>query len=118
MQLLLVHNISLVAVLLPACSSLRRSPMTAPFNLVNVKTIDLVLSDGPANDFAYVVVIKGDWLQYGINARVAKKTIEQFLRQFGVVATELDSGQKVLFRRGNTGRVVCLGDYPQCVHAY
>lgn len=51
-------------------------------------------------------VIKGEKLQNWINAQVANKSIEQLPRPFGAVATELDSGRKVVFRLGNTGQAV------------
>ncbi len=51
-------------------------------------------------------VIKGEKLQNWINAQVANKTMEQLPRPFGAVATELDSGRKVVFRLGNTGQAV------------
>lgn len=57
--------------------------------------------------FSSTGVIKGERLKHWINAQVANKTIEQLPRPFGVVATELDSGRKVVFRRGNTGQAVC-----------
>ncbi|KMN37494.1 Patatin [Chromobacterium sp. LK1] len=51
-------------------------------------------------------VIKGEKLQNWINAQVVNKSIEQLPRPFGAVATELDSGRKVVFRLGNTGQAV------------
>ncbi|MDF0605808.1 patatin-like phospholipase family protein [Neisseriaceae bacterium TC5R-5] len=51
-------------------------------------------------------VIKGEKLQNWINSQVNNKPLEKLVRPFGAVATELDSGKRVVFRRGNTGQAV------------
>ncbi|WP_233164286.1 patatin-like phospholipase family protein [Chromobacterium sp. ASV23] len=51
-------------------------------------------------------VLKGEKLQNWINAQVGNKPLEKLPRPFGAVATELDSGRKVVFRVGNTGQAV------------
>lgn len=51
-------------------------------------------------------LIKGDALQNVVNREVQNKTIEQMRIPLGVVATELQSGQGILFRSGNTGLAV------------
>lgn len=51
-------------------------------------------------------LIKGDALQAMINREVRNKTIEQMQIPLGIVATELQSGNGVLFRMGNTGLAV------------
>jgi NTE family protein len=50
--------------------------------------------------------IKGEKLQAFINAQVKNRPIEKLARPFGAVATDLDSGQRVVFRLGNTGQAV------------
>ena len=50
--------------------------------------------------------IKGEKLQDYVNKQVGNKPIEQLARPFGAVATDLDSGHRVLFQRGNTGQAV------------
>ena len=51
-------------------------------------------------------VLKGEALQAFINQKVSNRTIQQMPRPLGVVATDLQSGELVLFRRGNTGMAV------------
>ena len=51
-------------------------------------------------------LIKGDALQNMVNREVQNKSIEQMRIPLGIVATELQSGQGVLFRTGNTGLAV------------
>lgn len=50
--------------------------------------------------------IKGEKLQAFINAQVHNRPIEKLAKPFGAVATELDTGQRVVFRMGNTGQAV------------
>ncbi len=51
-------------------------------------------------------VLKGEALQSYVNKAVGNLPIERLKRPFGAVATDLKSGQPVLFRRGNTGMAV------------
>ena len=50
--------------------------------------------------------LKGDKLSEFINKAVGGKTIEKLPRTFGVVATDLGSGQAIVFRSGDTGLAV------------
>jgi NTE family protein len=51
-------------------------------------------------------VIKGQKLQDYVNVLVNQKTIERMKKPFAVVATQLETGQRTVFRRGNTGQAV------------
>ena len=51
-------------------------------------------------------VIKGEGLQNYVNRAVHGQPIEKLKIPFGAVATDLKSGQPILFRRGNTGAAV------------
>jgi len=51
-------------------------------------------------------VLKGEALQGFINQKVGNRTLQQMPKPLGVVATELQSGELVLFRRGDTGMAV------------
>ena len=51
-------------------------------------------------------LIKGDALQAMINREVKNRLIEQMRMPLGIVATDLQSGKGVLFRRGDTGIAV------------
>lgn len=51
-------------------------------------------------------VLKGEALQDFINQKVKNLPIQKMPKPLGVVATDLQSGEKVLFRVGNTGMAV------------
>ncbi len=51
-------------------------------------------------------VLKGEALQDFINHKVKNLTIQKMPRPLGIVATDLQSGERVLFRYGNTGMAV------------
>lgn len=51
-------------------------------------------------------VLKGEALQDFINQKVKNLPIQKMPKPLGVVATDLQSGGKVLFRQGNTGMAV------------
>jgi NTE family protein len=51
-------------------------------------------------------LVKGQKLQEYVNGIVAKKPIERMKKPFAVVATQLETGQRTVFRRGNTGQAV------------
>lgn len=51
-------------------------------------------------------VIKGEAIQTYVNKAVHQAPIEKFKIPFGAVATDLKTGQPILFRRGNAGMAV------------
>ncbi len=51
-------------------------------------------------------VIKGDALQNHVNKLVKNKLIDQMDIPLGIVATDLQTGNAILFRRGDTGQAV------------
>ena len=51
-------------------------------------------------------LVKGQKLQDYINDLVNQRTLDQLGKPFVAVATDLDSGQRVIFARGNTGQAV------------
>ncbi|WP_370819597.1 patatin-like phospholipase family protein [Pandoraea anhela] len=51
-------------------------------------------------------MLRGEALQSYVNKVLKDRTIEQMPRQLGIVATDLQSGAPILFRRGNTGQAV------------
>ncbi len=51
-------------------------------------------------------VIKGEAVQMYVNRAVHNQPIEKLNIPFGAVATDLHTGQAILFRRGNTGAAV------------
>ncbi len=50
--------------------------------------------------------LKGESLQKFINEKVKRQPLEKLAKPFGVVATDLRSGDMVVFRTGNTGMAV------------
>lgn len=51
-------------------------------------------------------VIKGEALQNFVNKVVGGRPLEKLSRTFGAVATDLQTGEQVVFRTGNTGMAV------------
>jgi NTE family protein len=51
-------------------------------------------------------VLRGDALARYVNAQVANRPLEQMPLPLGIVATDLHSGEAVLFQRGDTGTAV------------
>ncbi|OHC77478.1 MAG: esterase, partial [Rhodoferax sp. RIFCSPLOWO2_12_FULL_60_11] len=51
-------------------------------------------------------MIKGEALARFVNTAVGNRPLEKLPRKFGVVATDLGSGEPVVFRIGNTGTAV------------
>ncbi|GIZ52376.1 patatin-like phospholipase family protein [Noviherbaspirillum aridicola] len=51
-------------------------------------------------------VLKGEALQNYVNRALNNQPIEKLKKPFGAVATDLRSGEPILFRRGNTGAAV------------
>ncbi|MBC7455717.1 MAG: patatin-like phospholipase family protein [Massilia sp.] len=51
-------------------------------------------------------VLKGEALQNYVNKAVKNVPMEKLKLSFGAVATDLNSGQPILFQRGNTGQAV------------
>ncbi len=51
-------------------------------------------------------VLKGEALQAFINQQLKNQSIQKLPKPLGVVATDLQSGEMVLFRQGNTGMAV------------
>lgn len=51
-------------------------------------------------------LVQGQKLQDYVNATVKQKSIEQLQRPFAAVATQLETGERVVFVRGNTGQAV------------
>jgi NTE family protein len=51
-------------------------------------------------------LLKGEALQEFINQQVGKRPLEKMTKPFGVVATDLNSGERIVFRTGDTGLAV------------
>jgi NTE family protein len=68
---------------------------------------EATISDWSVPFFAKATgVLKGEGLQNYVNKTVNNAPIEKFKIPFGAVATDLQTGAPILFRRGNTGIAV------------
>jgi NTE family protein len=74
----------------------------------DLQKIALQLDEGQVSDWTLPDrgVIKGEALQNFINKTLNNKPLEKLARPFGVVATDLASGEPIVFRTGNTGMAV------------
>jgi NTE family protein len=68
---------------------------------------EAAISDWSVSFFAKSAgVLKGEAIQHYVNRSVSNVPIEKMPLQFGAVATDLQSGTPILFRRGNAGQAV------------
>ena len=51
-------------------------------------------------------LVQGQKLQDYVNAQVGRRPIEKLARPFAAVATQLETGRRTVFSRGNTGQAV------------
>ncbi|WP_083300777.1 patatin-like phospholipase family protein [Jeongeupia sp. USM3] len=51
-------------------------------------------------------IVKGQKLQDFVNQLVTNRPIDKFAKPFGAVATELDTGKRTVFVRGNAGQAI------------
>ena len=68
----------------------------------------LAMDESAITDWAFPGrgLIRGEALARYVRAQTGGKTIDQLPRPLGIVATDLDSGQAVLFQRGDVGEAV------------
>jgi len=71
---------------------------TTAFELDEAKIRDVSLFSGG--------VVKGEKLQQYVNAQVRNRPLEKLGRPFAAVATRLETGERTVFTRGNTGQAV------------
>jgi NTE family protein len=73
-----------------------------------LQRLALAMEDGAMSDWSLPDrgVIKGEALQNYVNAALANRPIEKLKKTLAIVATDLQSGEAVIFRTGNTGMAV------------
>jgi NTE family protein len=82
------------------------------YNGFQLQKIALEMDEATISDWALPLfnkvpgVLKGEALQAYVNKAVHNQPIEKLKIPFGAVATDLKTGQPILFRRGNTGMAV------------
>lgn len=80
----------------------------AGYNGFELQKLAIQLEEGQVSDWSLPNrgVFKGEALQDFINRAVKQCTLEKLPRLFAVVATDLHSGEMIVFRTGNTGMAV------------
>ncbi|QJE02896.1 patatin-like phospholipase family protein [Massilia forsythiae] len=84
----------------------------AGYNGFTLQRMALEMDEASISDWAIPFfskapgVLKGEALQAYVNKTVRNQPIEKLKIPFGAVATDLKTGQPILFRRGNTGQAV------------
>jgi NTE family protein len=84
----------------------------AGYNGFQLQKMALEMDEASISDWAIPFfskspgVLKGEALQAYVNKTVRNQPIEKLKIPFGAVATDLKTGQPILFRRGNTGMAV------------
>ncbi len=77
---------------------------------IQLQQIALTMEEGAITDWTLPIfsngMLRGDALARYVNGLVASKAIEDMPLALGVVATDLQSGQGMLFQRGDTGTAV------------
>ena len=78
------------------------------YNGFELQQLSMQMDEGQVSDWSMPNrgVIKGDALQEFINKAVSNRTLEKMKKSFAVVATDLQNGEMIVFRTGNTGMAV------------
>jgi len=80
----------------------------AGYNGFEIQQLSMEIDESQVSDWSMPNrgVIKGEALQDFINHAVKQRTLEKMTKTFAVVATDLHSGEMIVFRTGNTGMAV------------
>jgi NTE family protein len=80
----------------------------AGYSGFDMQAVSLQMDEGQVSDWSMPNrgVIKGEALQDFINNAVKQRPLEALNRLFAVVATDLKTGEMIVFRTGNTGMAV------------
>jgi NTE family protein len=80
----------------------------AGYNGFDMQTLAMQMEEKQVSDWSLPNrgVIKGEALQDFINNAVKERPLEKLNKLFAVVATDLKSGEMIVFRTGNTGMAV------------
>jgi NTE family protein len=80
----------------------------AGYNGFELQKLAIQMEEGQVSDWSLPNrgIFKGEALQDFINRAVQQRPLEKLKRAFAVVATDLHSGEMVVFRTGNTGMAV------------
>lgn len=77
-------------------------------NGFELQKVALSMDDSTVSDWSLPArgVIRGEALQNFVNQALGNRPIDALPRTLGIVATDLQSGEMIVFRRGNTGMAV------------
>jgi NTE family protein len=77
-------------------------------NGFELQKVALSMDDSTVSDWSLPArgVIRGEALQNFVNRALGNRPIDALPRTLGIVATDLQSGEMIVFRRGNTGMAV------------
>ena len=77
----------------------------AGYNGFELQQLSMQMDESQVSDWSMPNrgMIKGEALQVFINNAVKQRTLEKMSKLFAVVATDLNSGEMIVFRTGNTG---------------
>jgi NTE family protein len=80
----------------------------AGHNGFDLQALAIQMEEGQVSDWSVPDrgIFKGEALQHFVNEAVGNRPLEKLNRLFAVVATDLQSGEAVVFRTGNTGMAV------------
>ena len=80
----------------------------AGYNGFELQQLSMQMDESQVSDWSMPNrgMIKGEALQVFINNAVKNRTLEKMNKAFAVVATDLNSGEMIVFRSGNTGMAV------------
>lgn len=80
----------------------------AGFNGFELQQLSMQMDESQVSDWSMPNrgVLKGEALQDFINQAIKYRTLEKMKKNFAVVATDLHSGEMIVFRTGNTGMAV------------
>ena len=107
-KVLEAHNIRPEIVVGTSAGAVVGALYAAGHNGFELQKLALKLDESKISDWSLPDrgVLKGESLQQFVNDAVAQKPLEALKIPFAVVATDLNSGDGILFRTGNTGMAV------------
>ena len=107
-QVLEEHGIKPSLVVGTSAGSLVAALYASGLNGQQLAQLALAMDEGAITDWAFPGrgVIRGEALARWVREHTRGRPIEQMPLPLGIVATDLDSGEPVLFRRGDTGTAV------------
>jgi NTE family protein len=75
---------------------------------LEMASLAMTMDEGAITDWSFPArgLIRGEALARYVREQTGGKTIEQMRLPLGIVATDLDSGNAILFQRGDTGAAV------------